>query len=413
MSTKMQIRSSNVEDSSTLLPKDSAQSRSQGGYTKREWPQKLLRFLFFFMLLASGIIMGVVICSHLDRYLDTRSLLYPNFISANSNSSCSICNPKKTEDEDASMMKKAWLRPPSYLMHNMTDKELLWRASMVPIRKEYPFKRVPKVAFMFLTKGPLPFMPLWEKFFHGHEGLYSIYVHSLPNYKLQVSPKSVFYRRQIPSQLAEWGRMSMCDAERRLLANALLDFSNSRFVLLSESCIPIFNFNTVYDYLIESQHSFVSSFDDKGPYGRGRYNPKMEPEVTLSQWRKGSQWFEVDRNLAISIVADNFFYPKFKNYCTPACYVDEHYFPTMLSIRFGSFLANRSVTWVDWSRGGPHPGMFGKADITVEFIGKIRNTQPCTYNNQTCSVCLLFARKFAPNALEPLLHLASEVLGFG
>ncbi|KAK4426884.1 hypothetical protein Salat_1457200 [Sesamum alatum] len=68
------------------------------------------------------------------------------------------------------------------LMHEMGDKELLWRASMKPKIGEYPFKRTPKVAFMFLARKELPLAPLWEMFFRGHEGLYSIYVHHQPSY---------------------------------------------------------------------------------------------------------------------------------------------------------------------------------------------------------------------------------------
>ncbi|KAL7166419.1 hypothetical protein ACSBR2_037154 [Camellia fascicularis] len=107
-----------------------------------------------------------------------------------------------------------WIKPPSNLLRKMTDKELLWRAS---------FTSVPKIAFMFLTKGPLPLAPLWERFLKGHEGLYLIYIHSLPSFQVDFPSSSVFYRRQIPSQLSEWGKMSMCDAERTLVANALLD----------------------------------------------------------------------------------------------------------------------------------------------------------------------------------------------
>lgn len=96
---------------------------------------------------------------------------------------------------------ESWIRPPSNLLHTMNDSELFWRASFVPRRKGYPLKRTPKIAFMFLTKGPLPMAPLWERFFKGHEGHYSIYVHSLPSYTANFSPSSVFYRRQIPSQV--------------------------------------------------------------------------------------------------------------------------------------------------------------------------------------------------------------------
>lgn len=89
------------------------------------------------------------------------------------------------------------------LMHNMSDKELFWRASMVPQIEEFPYKHVPKVAFMFLTPGPLPLAPLWDKFFKGHEGLYTIYVHPHPSFDETLVPQnSVFYGRRIPSQVS-------------------------------------------------------------------------------------------------------------------------------------------------------------------------------------------------------------------
>ncbi|KAK4365619.1 hypothetical protein RND71_013499 [Anisodus tanguticus] len=146
--------------------------------------------------------------------------------------------------------------------------------------------------------------------------------------------------------VVEWGKISATDAERRL-ANALLDISNEWFVLLSEACIPLHNFSVVYRYISESRHSFMGSFDDPGSVGRGRYNEKMSPEVKISQWRKGSQWFEVNRKLAIDIVKDEVYYPKFKEFCKPPCYADEHYFPTMLHIQSPHLLENRDLTWVD------------------------------------------------------------------
>lgn len=202
----------------------------------------------------------------------------------------------------------------------------------------------------------------------------------------------------------------MCDAEKRLLANALLDISNERFILLSESCIPLYNFTTIYNYVMKSRDSFMGVFDDPGPFGRGRYNPNMAPLVNLTNWRKGSQWFELNRRLAISVVEDQKYYPKFKEFCRPACYVDEHYFPTMLTIESGGLLANRSLTWVDWSRGGAHPATFGRADITEDFLRGIIRGRDCRYNNKTTSVCFLFARKFAPSSMEPLLRLSPKIL---
>ncbi|TKW23652.1 hypothetical protein SEVIR_3G000700v4 [Setaria viridis] len=297
--------------------------------------------------------------------------------------------------------------------HSMSDPELFWRASMVPRAEEYPFQRVPKVAFLFLTRGPLPFAPLWERFFRGHEGLFSVYVHALPGYAGRYRRSSPFHGRQIPSREVSWGSITLVDAEKRLLANALLDWSNQRFVLVSESCVPVFNFRTVYEYLVNSAHSYVESYNIDVPQCAGRYNPAMAPEVMEEQWRKGSEWFELSRELAVDVVADQRYYALFRRHCTPSCYPDEHYIPTYLHLRHGARNANRTVTWVDWSRGGPHPARFGRAATTAGFVAAIRNNGTrCLYNGKPTTVCYLFARKFAPSALGTLLNLTTTILDF-
>ncbi|GKB58352.1 glycosyl transferase, family 14 protein [Tanacetum coccineum] len=305
-------------------------------------------------------------------------------------------------------------RFPKNLSHRMTDEELFWRGSLVPEKKEFPFDRMPKIAFMFLTRGRLPFVPLWERFFRGQDARkYSIYVHTDPKFELGVANTSVFYKRQIPSQAVKWGSVSLVDAERRLLGNALLDFSNERFVLLSESCIPIHNFPTIYKYLVNSVYSYIDSYDDPSKYGRGRYSRNMKPDIRLRDWRKGSQWFEMNRELAIKIISDTKYYNLFHKYCTEDCYPDEHYMPTFVHMFHGSLNADRTVTYVDWSIGGPHPKSFGPKDITDSFMKSLRNNgTTCSFNKGTTPICYLFARKFNETALESLLKLDSEVLGY-
>ncbi|KAK6151010.1 hypothetical protein DH2020_015942 [Rehmannia glutinosa] len=297
----------------------------------------------------------------------------------------------------------------------MSDDELLLRASRVDQELPRNIKIVEqyKVAFMFLTPGPLPLAPFWDRFFTGHQGMYSIYVHPHPSFNYSSVPQdSAFYGRAIPSQPVYWGTISMIDAERRLLANALLDSSNQRFVLLSDSCIPVFNFTTIYNYLMGTNHSFLGSFDDPRKPGRGRYNRLMWPNVTIEQWRKGSQWFEIHRELALKIVSDGTYYKIFRDFCLPPCYNDEHYLPTLVNIVCPEMNSNRSVTWVDWSRGGPHPRKFGWIDVRIELLNQIRFGSECVYNGNTTNMCNLFARKFLPNTLGPLLRVAPLLLGF-
>ncbi|KAM7278889.1 hypothetical protein ACFE04_006313 [Oxalis oulophora] len=294
----------------------------------------------------------------------------------------------------------------------MEDEELFGRASVVPRIQELPFGSKAKVAFMFLTRGPIHLAPLWEMFFKGNEGLYSIYIHTDPLFEGLWPETSVFHGRRIPSKNVEWGKISMIDAERRLIANALLDFSNVRFVLLSESCIPLFNFTTVHSYLTNTNQSFVSSWDDPRKIGRGRYNPRMYPEINISDWRKGSQWFEVTRELATEIVSDKKFYSIFRDHCNKPCYSDEHYIPTLVNILFSAQNSNRSVSWVYWAKDGPHPERFTRQAISEEFLNQVRFGTNCTYNDNATTICHLFARKFVPNTLQPLMQIAPRLLGF-
>ncbi|CAK9874004.1 unnamed protein product [Sphagnum jensenii] len=330
------------------------------------------------------------------------------------------------------------MKPRSFLYHNMEDDELLHKAaSMQQLQdhiscnpalqqnstvQKYSSRRLQaKIAFLFLTREALPLQALWELYFKGHEGMYSIYVHAHPNYSFpNVSSSSVFFGRNIPSKEVEWGGLSMLDAERQLLANALLDPNNERFVLLSESCIPISNFSWAYEYITKSQHSFVDCYDDVGRVGKGRYlriqHPgRLEPEVSLNEWRKGSQWFEMSRELAMIVVSDTKYYPKFKDILCQhePCFIDEHYLPSVLNILEPSKLANRTLTYFVFPKHGyaPHPIQWKPEMITQEWIQTLKG-QNCTYNgHREYTNCHLFARKFSPETLEPLLKLAPNIYG--
>ncbi|WVZ72119.1 hypothetical protein U9M48_020630 [Paspalum notatum var. saurae] len=308
----------------------------------------------------------------------------------------------------------------SSAMHNMTDEELLWWASMVPKVSSTPYHRAPKVAFLFLARGDLPLRPLWEKFFAGHQGLYSIYVHTDPSYTGSPPEDSVFYGRMIPSQKTRWGDVTLVAAERRLLANALLDVGNERFVLLSESCIPLYNFTAVHAVLTGTNTSFVEAIVTPA-----RYNTLFAERnnITVAQWRKGAQWFEMDRSLALEVVSDATYFPTFRERCEGqrACLMDEHYMPTLQSVLRWPRNANRTLTFADWDRRrrtGFHPHTHRADEVTAELIGEIRGgardgTNCSAYRDGAAGVCYVFARKFTPDTLQPLLRLAPRVMGFG
>lgn len=155
---------------------------------KKDCSVGLIKIVSYLVIFMAGAVLGLSLTSHFSPYQFSQAELYfPSTIYS------SNCGKQNSTFEN--------FISPTNLMHDMSDDELFWRASLAPRKKSYPFKRVPKIAFMFMTRGPLPLLKLWERFFAGHEKLFTIYVHSLPGYKLEVNVTSPFFGRQIKSEV--------------------------------------------------------------------------------------------------------------------------------------------------------------------------------------------------------------------
>ncbi|KAL3690880.1 hypothetical protein R1sor_004531 [Riccia sorocarpa] len=294
----------------------------------------------------------------------------------------------------------------------------------------------PKLAFLYLARNTMPLDILWDHFFKGAKrDDYSVYIHARPGvvYSKKTTDCKAFYDRQIKNSISvEWGAASMVEAERLLLATALQDPLNQRFILLSDSCVPLYNFNYIYDYVMSSPKSFVDSFID---YTDERYDPRMEPQINIDKWRKGSQWFVLIRKHAEAVVNDTAIFPLFKQYCkrlslpefwranddTEAddernCIPDEHYIQTLLAIKdLEEEIERRTLTYSRWKdfdeerdRRGWHPVTFHYADASLTTITEIQEiisvhyatesrTEWCSSNGEP-RPCYLFARKFTRGA---------------
>ncbi|CAN8229990.1 unnamed protein product [Cochlearia groenlandica] len=318
-----------------------------------------------------------------------------------------------------------WL-PPS--LREYTDDEIAARVVIREILSSPPvIRKSSKIAFMFLTPGTLPFERLWDRFFQGHEEKFSVYIHASKERPVHYS--RYFVNREIRSDEVVWGRISMVDAERRLLSNALRDPTNQQFVLLSDSCVPLRSFEYIYNYLMYSNVSYVDCFDDQGEHGSGRHMKHMLPEIPKKDFRKGAQWFTMKRQHAVATMADSLYYSKFRDYCGPGiennknCIADEHYLPTFFHMLDPSGISNWTVTQVDWSERQWHPKTYMPEDITHELLKNLTSADtvvhvtsvgmgeeiwmPCMWNGIK-RPCYLFGRKFHPDTLDKLLNLFSN-----
>ncbi|KAK1258027.1 hypothetical protein QJS04_geneDACA012750 [Acorus gramineus] len=344
-------------------------------------------------------------------------------------------------------------------------------SSTSPLQKysPTPFSGNPKIAFLFLAKSNLPLDFLWDTFFQAkslsvsssphlgsvHENLkfecfvlkngdgsnFSIHIHSRPGFVFDESTtrSAFFYGRQLRKTVqVVWGESSMIEAERLLLEAALEDPANQRFILLSESCVPLYNFSYIYNYVMSSPKSFVDSFLDTK---EGRYNPKMSPKIPKDRWRKGSQWITLVRKHAVVVANDDAILSVFKRYCKRRpdvdlkvkgkqnmlmqkqhnCIPDEHYLQTLLAMwELEHELERRTLTFTSWNQTANniakqrwHPVTFEYSDASLQHIKEIKRINHVYYEteyrtewchtNGTLAPCFLFARKFSRGAAMRLL----------
>ncbi|VVA17573.1 PREDICTED: Core-2/I-branching beta-1 [Prunus dulcis] len=290
--------------------------------------------------------------------------------------------------------------------------------------QEDQFKGPPKVAFLFLVHRDLPLYFLWDTFFkNGDVARFSIYIHSEPGFAFDE---------------VVWGESSMIEAERLLLEEALYDPANQIFALLSDSCVPLYNFSYIYNYVMSSPRSFVDSFVDVKGF---RYDPKMSPTIPEKRWRKGSQWITLVRRHAEIVVDDHTVFPVFRKFCKRRppidlrlkrqlltvpkyrnCISDEHYVQTLLAISgLEDELERRTLTYtswnqstIPWKRRSWHPITFDYADASPWKMREIKDIDhvyyECEQHTEFCHTgskvasCYLFARKFTVGAAMRILR---------
>ncbi|KAG5562833.1 hypothetical protein RHGRI_005530 [Rhododendron griersonianum] len=302
------------------------------------------------------------------------------------------------------------------------DNPLLRRAARVNPNPKSPRK----LAFMFLTTTPLPFAPLWELYFNRTpENQYNVYVHADPRFPYDPPFSGVFENRVIPGSKPTLRHSpTLISAARRLLSHALLhDPSNYMFALLSPSCIPLHSFNFTYDTLIGSNKSFIEILKN-GAQDRwaARGAHEMLPEVPFKDFRSGSQFFVLTRKHARIVASDTKLWSKFKLPCLSksTCYPEEHYFPTLLSMVDPRGCMPAKLTHVDWrgSHGG-HPRTYSASEVGPRLILGLRRDRPRyggdEINGSDSSLIerhdpFLFARKFSPDSIHPLMRIACDVI---
>ena len=201
-----------------------------------------------------------------------------------------------------------------------------------------------KIAFCFLTIDNLNQNTIWTEFFKGNEERYSIYFH--PKHPDRVDEP---YKKCVIQNLIEtkWGHTSLVQATLNLFKTAHEDENNKICILVSDSCIPLYNFDYIYNKLINEYNcsNILSLKDLNEPERKKRYSvlKNNNPDfLTFQQFKKCSQWCAINRETVKFLIENNYLHYYKNMNCS-----DEHYFINLFD-KFNISYKTFNITFDNW-----------------------------------------------------------------
>ena len=178
-----------------------------------------------------------------------------------------------------------------------------------------------KIAFLFLTVGGLKKYEEWSNFFERGTDKYNLYFHSK-----NISGQYLVDDNQIDNKvITKWGDISLVKATNNLLEASFSDESNEYFVLLSESCLPIYSFDYTYSKIIKEDKSWIFYYKWNHPHNIHRFNKINNLNSSIDEFYKQSQFFLLKRD-HVEIILKNNLLNDFSKMNVP----DEHYYINIL-----------------------------------------------------------------------------------
>ena len=170
-----------------------------------------------------------------------------------------------------------------------------------------------------------------------------------------------------------------------MLKKGLENKANKYFVLVSGSCIPLYNFEDMYSNIFSSKKSRIQ-FEEKN-YGYKYYY--------------GHKWLILNRKCA-KLLSEISYEQIYDEYLTINNHCPDELYPMLWFIKklgpisskkFKDQIDNKMVTYTKWARGASSPMRLKLKDITKSDL---------------CSTDALLARKFYKNSADKFAMSCSD-----
>lgn len=286
---------------------------------------------------------------------------------------------KTKDDKNENEIKKVGLVSLTYTKIKMPVNYMLKHAHNTMTRKN-------KLCFCFLIYDKLNKNDIWENFFSNADpSKHSVLIHSKNEI---VSGKSKLIDKYLIKDRysSEWGMWSIVHIQNRLLELGLQDPDNDKFIFMSDSHVPLHEFETVYNCIMSNDFSYIEIMGRQTQTNANKITDSFN--VGKMNMFKMSQWSCINRTHALMLIenesvmktmSENSSIPDENAYI---CTLTGLYYPQKINN-----LCNKNLTFVDW---------------TIPSSNKMYRAHPRTYDGNELTKLLptlrneyLFVRKIS------------------
>ena len=236
-----------------------------------------------------------------------------------------------------------------------------------------------KRALCFLTYSNLSQPKLWHKIFNDNKEKLNVYIHNKNEFNDNEFGMHNYCIRNTKS--THYAHISLIKATLQLFKEAFENDENEFFILLSESCIPLYNFQYIYDKIFAINSNIFSSENNNSVE---RFEYLTDPSFfDRSNFSKQSACLILKRNTLKFFLDNDYTYLFSDTFYAP----DEHYFINLCN-KFGILYDKRHLNYANWSSGGARPNTY--YHLTNEMISDIITENPsCFFMRKIHKDCVL------------------------
>ena len=226
-----------------------------------------------------------------------------------------------------------------------------------------------KLVFCFLTYDNIIRHDIWNTFFKDIDyEKYIVYIHPKNirnieyynnNFNFKIIKNKVFTKEKYDINIVK--------ATLKLLEEPFMDDINiSHFIFLSQSCIPLYNFNKLFDLITLFPNSVISCIDGNKKERYLQLSNLLKRNIHINQFFKQQPNMILIRNDVEQLIKFDYT-SHYQNMTCP----DEHYFINILLHIFKRKIIKKQIDFCNYDLRRTQALEFMNIDTT--FINSIRN----------------------------------------